>query len=465
MWIFSKLIIVSALFSLFLVYTQSNAYAPLAQWALEQDPVLSHVCDLVDTHIVCSEPYQTQVALLEEPIEKIVSLMDRLSVQKKSAFLSLFRSFVDLLEKRMYEVQDDAQLFKIVYIRFVLQDILYREEYREHALLLTERQMEGLVRRWWTGKELHKAVKQFFVQQLVRFNFPRFATRPYVGGTDHITTTWWDWTQYAVNTSVPVADALDRDIIQGLEAWQAGDEFIIGPDVWTEYFDINLFRTIDDLNSLWYQVVSHRTRINRDEEYRRKNIATAFNHIGAVRIINPWETFAYLDQIQFDAWSQWLYLSGKVIFLDEEVDQYWWGLCGWSTALYQGTVLNTWLSFSTRNHSKRYTSLYTAEINGERISTPGIDSTIYYPYLDLAITNIADYPIILVSNYNGLYDAKEEVFTLWYPTERGSAVFVSKEKKIFELQKKWWWTRESMWACYTWNINDELVKRCYKEIF
>jgi|GEM_PF-2987886 len=47
------------------------------------------------------------------------------------------------------------------------------------------------------------------------------------------------------------------------------------------------------------------------------------------------------------------------------------GICGSSTALYQGILTNTALDITKqRNHTRWYGDLYPAVINGEMITTP-----------------------------------------------------------------------------------------------
>jgi len=78
-----------------------------------------------------------------------------------------------------------------------------------------------------------------------------------------------------------------------------------------------------------------------------------------------------MQDSNFDPSEQQLYEDGFVIFLDEEVEDYGGGLCGGSTAIYQGIVTNKSLSRpALRNHSKWYTHLYSATIDGEWVDTP-----------------------------------------------------------------------------------------------
>lgn len=229
-------------------------------------------------------------------------------------------------------------------------------------------------------------------------------------------------------------------------------------------WNVYLFKSADDLKSLWYTLVSHRSRVSNDKQYRRTNIATSFDQIWHVRVLNPGDELSFLHDSWFDPWPQQLYEYGAVIFLDEEKQDYGGGLCGWSTALYQWTVTNTALSKpALRNHSKRYHYLYNATIDGQYITTPWIDSTIYSWSLDLRLRNEEEHPIILVSNFEGEYGEVEEVFTLGYASDRWSATYVSSRPYHTSLAS-WSWSRPVVGTCYTWNINGNLKESCYKEV-
>ncbi|MBP7008156.1 VanW family protein [Patescibacteria group bacterium] len=51
-------------------------------------------------------------------------------------------------------------------------------------------------------------------------------------------------------------------------------------------------------------------------------------------------------------------------------------------------------------------------MNGTKISTPGIDATVFAGSTDLTITNTSDHPIIIALNFNGSYGGVEEVLSL-----------------------------------------------------
>jgi len=225
--------------------------------------------------------------------------------------------------------------------------------------------------------------------------------------------------------------------------------------------DINLFTQATDLNDLWYEIVSHRTRVNQDNDNRRYNIMTAFAKMGNVLVLNPWQKVSFLNDIDFDDWPKLNYKYGLSIIGDEEIMDYGGGICGSSTALYQGILTNTALDITKqRNHTRWYGDLYPAVINGEMITTPWLDSALYGPILDLHFTNTRDYPIIIVANYDGTVWGTEEVFSLGRAQDRGSFEFVSSRKTSTvdsngDTLRGW---------CYTWTVNGEQRTSCYKKV-
>lgn len=232
--------------------------------------------------------------------------------------------------------------------------------------------------------------------------------------------------------------------------------------VWLK--DIQLYKTKEDLDRLWYRVVSHRHRKNYDPEYRRFNISTALQKYWATRIIVPWEEIAYLEAIEYDAKEQQNYKSWITVVLDEDQDEYGWGLCWWSTAIYQWVLTNKALELTEwRNHSKRFTNLYKAKINGEETGSAGLDSTVYDGYIDLKIKNIRDYPIILVTAYDWSYGGEEIVLTLWLEQDQWSYTYSSSYSVHSELfiDKK---PRNVMWSCFHREVNWEDQQSCYKVV-
>lgn len=202
-----------------------------------------------------------------------------------------------------------------------------------------------------------------------------------------------------------------------------------------------------DLEALGYQVVSSRYRTNYDAAYRRHNIITAFKFLGHIRVLNPGESIRYLKDAQFDERGRKNYKNGLAIVSNDEISVYGGGICGGSTAAYQGFLTNTALDLGARNHSRWFSDLYTATINGKKITTPGIDATVYARSLELVVKNISDHPVVLIMNYNGQRGGIEEIMTLGLESDKGSLEFVGKKG-----------------SCYTRKINGKNKTSCYKEI-
>jgi hypothetical protein len=156
---------------------------------------------------------------------------------------------------------------------------------------------------------------------------------------------------------------------------------------------------------------------------------------------------------QYDGLKQENYVEGYAIIEWEEEKDYGWWMCGASTAIYQWILTNAWLQVTKlRNHSKRYSNLYTAYINHEKVETPWIDSAVYYGQIDLTMKNITPNPIILVMNYDGSWWWQEEVFTLSLWAHKWAFEFIS-------------WERWHDWWCYSRLINGKKETSCYKEIW
>lgn len=315
----------------------------------------------------------------------------------------------------------------------------------EFLVLMRRTMLRGLIEQWFDG----------------------FINLPY----KDLDTSWLisaDLATSSVYVSSPVYewDALDLWLMSQYPWFdlQARDVVLSPSTYGTRKWQVHLFKTTEDLEALWYELVSHRTRINKDEGYRRTNIATSFDQIGHVRVLNPGDELSFLEDSNFDPYNKQLYQNGFVIFLDEEKEDYGGGLCGWSTAIYQWIVTNAWLSRpKLRNHSKWYHHLYDAQIDGQAIATPGIDSTIYSSSLDLRLRNETDHPMVLVLNYEWGYDEQEEVFTIWYSTDRGSLTYKWSRPYYTSLNTKNW-AKKVTWQCHTWDINGEERESCYKEV-
>ena len=283
----------------------------------------------------------------------------------------------------------------------------------------------------------HRRLKQIFIRQLISQWYTGFVTTPPIVIT-------LSWSSYVWSWRVWRSDSLDIAISQSV--WP-----IISISI-DPTRRINLFQSYEDLQVLWYVITSSRSRINRDTAARRHNISQSFEQIWPTRVININEKFTFLDKSNYDPGEQKLYQKWYVIKWDEEIPEYGGWICWASTAIYQWIVSNRaiWV-IQARSHSNRYRNLYPATIDGIYIKTPGIDSTVYAWSLDLVFRNISDYPIILVTNYDGVFKSKEDVFVLSMPADKGSIQFVKQYKK---------WKLD----CYDWLINTKKRSSCFKAI-
>lgn len=313
----------------------------------------------------------------------------------------------------------------------------------------------------WSEEELSSSLRRVFISKLVSAGFSGFVTRypdytlSYASGG-----TLFAWTGIA-NSGLDQLDFwIHKNIVAAGILSGSVAQLLLPESVYSQWKGIELFQSIEDLQQMGYEVVSFRTRINKDQGYRRHNIATAFHLFGNIRVVNPWQILSFYKNIDYDPTLKKNYLNGTIIKDDREIPEYGWGICGGSTALYQGMVTNTALErLQVRSHSKWYHALYTATINGTKITTPGIDSTIYNGSPDLVFQNITDHPIIVVSNYNGVYGSGEENFTLWFASDKGSLEYIGSEPKNFVVDGK-----KRRGKCYTWKINGIEKKSCYNQL-
>lgn len=294
-------------------------------------------------------------------------------------------------------------------------------------------------------------------------------SHPYTNANDLINLD--SHTGYTISDDITESDSLDVYLDAKLARYTSGSllsnaiiitqAITIPQDTRSQRSDLYFFKNQWDLDYLGYQIVSSRTRINKDKESRRFNIMTAFAKLGNILVLNPGQELSYLRDIDYDGGLKVNYKYGLSIIGDEEIQDYGGGICGSSTALYQGILTNKALDITKRrSHSRRYSDLYTAKINGELITTPGGDSVLYGPSLDLHLSNARDYPIIIIANYDGSLWGQEQVFSLWKAQDHGSMEFISSYKTTTQDSDG----KTLRWWCYTWNINGELVKSCYKKV-
>jgi len=326
-----------------------------------------------------------------------------------------------------------------------------------------------------TDPEPHQAIRSIAMHQLIDLWFTDFVSDPYTHSEDKPYITTSDGTMsgdLVVQELWTVTDALDDYISMSISRSKTQQErkdtdktsLHFSWTVYDQWSGIYLFQRAQDLMQQWYEIVSHRSRKNTDPQYRRHNISTAFAEFGSVRVVAPGESIRFLDEINYDPLEWKKYMQWYVIVQDEEQPEYGGWLCWASTALYQWILTNTALAPTEwRAHTKRYGDLYNAQINGEYISTPGIDSTIYDGHIDFELTNTAAYPIILVLNYDGEYGGIEEVFSLAKTQDIWSYNLISQRRNssTIYIDGK---PKSVRWWCYIWEVNGEERQSCYKEV-
>jgi hypothetical protein len=305
----------------------------------------------------------------------------------------------------------------------------------------------------------HERIRLLILKTMISKWFSGFIPTPFTDGNNKIGLLFnTGFVDFVLLEDITQKDVLDNLIINKLIQYKnkishsiPTNGLTITQQEYENLHDIYLFKSNEDLYKLWYEVVSYRYRTSHDAAYRRYNISLAFSMLGNIRIINPHETFSFQNTIrnvdQANLWwnfKVWFAIVGGV-----NVPLYWWGLCGASTAFYQWVLTNTAIEITERYpHTKRYANLYDSVVNWQVINTPGLDSTVFFPTRDIQVTNIRDYPLIVVMNYDGSIGWLEEAFSLAKITDK------------WTLQYKW-----STKKCYVREINGTDVSSCYQRIY
>lgn len=311
--------------------------------------------------------------------------------------------------------------------------------------------------------QFFRKIRVSIVQSLLNMQYSNFITQPYQDWTNLITVQSWDFT---IHTAIETKDMLDTLLTNKLSLFRSDFNQIkklnkhlefsaidVTAQDYQDLWAIFLYKTEQDLRDLWYELISRKSRINTDVEYRRRNISAAFHNIGMVRLLKPGEIFSTLKELHYVP-NQWLYnyVEWLVTVGNGATMIYGGGLCGVATALYQWALTNLGLSLIDYSpHSTYYRNLYEAEVNGIMVKDPWLDATIFSPIFDLKLQNIRDYPIIIGFTFDGLSGSQEQVFTLAKPQDRGSFEFIRSYMK---------WT----YSCFTWKINGENRTNCYRHV-
>ncbi len=365
----------------------------------------------------------------------------------------------------------DDLLHDMPYVFTQIDFLLAKQRIYEHAsasaeivYVIDSDDLVSLLKTSDSFEQFIRSVRIGVVKHLLEQQYPAFITQPYSRDVDEaiVLQSW----AYTLMKPIIAQDSLDVLLFSKL-SWFA-DNFIdikrylsslifvpvtIDAQEYDSLWALYLFKTEQDLRDLWYELVSRKSRINEDRDYRRHNIMAAFHNIWTVRILMPGQIFSTLKELHYRPGQEWYpYVEWLVTVGDGATMIYWWGLCGVATALYQWSLTNLWLSVIDYSpHSTYYRNLYEAEINGVMIKDPGLDATIFSPVFDLKLQNVRDYPIIIGFSYDGQSGSNEQVFTLAKAQDKGTFEFVRSSMK---------WTN----TCFTRKINGQLRTNCYKHV-
>lgn len=315
-------------------------------------------------------------------------------------------------------------------------------------------------------EEFSHKLRISLIKFLIDDQYSNFLNQPYQeNGNGKIIQQSWDFKVLKDITTKDMLDTLltnksslfQRDFIQikKLNKHLEFSPITINTQEYQNLWPVFLFKNEQDLRDLWYELISRKSRINTDPDYRIHNIYTAFNNIWNVRLIMPGETFSLARELHYNPNFEdgnEAYVAGFATFGAGARMIYGGGLCGVATAFYQWTLTNLWFALvEYKAHSTYYRNLYEAEINGTMIKDPWLDATLYSPMFDLKVKNIREYPIITVFNFDGLSWSTEQVFTLSKVQDRGSFEYVG-------MYKRW------LNSCFTRDINWTKRTNCYRYI-
>jgi len=316
-----------------------------------------------------------------------------------------------------------------------------------------------------TFDEFFRKLRISLIQIMIDNQYPDFSNHPYEEGNNAIVLVSWD---FKVLKNIEHRDMLDTLLLNKIWLFQSDftqiknlkkhldfSSITITTQEYQNLWSVFLFKTEQDLRDLWYELISSKSRVNTDPDYRRYNIKTAFSNIGNVRLIMPNEIFSLGKEFHYSAsaddWSM-PYVSWFATFGNNAKMVYGWWLCGVATAFFQGTLTNLWLDLTQyKAHSIYYRNLYEAEIDGITITDPGLDATVYLPKFDLKIQNIRPYPIITVFDFDGLSWSNEQMFTLSKAQDKWSFQYL-------RTYKSW------LLTCFVWKINEENRTNCYRKV-
>jgi len=320
--------------------------------------------------------------------------------------------------------------------------------------------------------DFYQRTRISIIEKLIDKKFDRFVQMPYAPWTWNINLSgdfvYPDYPDFIVHKWIYDEDFLDwhlrkffrqykNELANFFVYWDIPENvdfsFTISESTISEWNNIFLFKSTQDLYDLGYVVSSYRLRENNDPQYRRTNIFVSLHNMWNIRILNPWEVFSFNNYTNYnkDSWDHtiqfWLWYGN--IWGIRSVR--WWWKCGASTSVFQTIMTNEWIEvIEDRNHTRHYYNLYNVDINWKNARIPGLDIAVYrLPAwsLDLKFKNIRDYPIIFVSMYDGSLWWIEEAFTLSRISDRWDYHFKYRNGN-----------------CFTWEINWEDLRRCYSAL-
>jgi len=313
--------------------------------------------------------------------------------------------------------------------------------------------------------EFYRQVRINIVAHLLELQYPQFITRPYDRQVSEAMVV--SWSDFVLLKPIVEQDNLDKFLFTkllgfathftNLQEYLSNLKFAsisINNEEYVNLWSIYLFKHEQDIRDLWYELVSWKTRVNEDRDYRRHNINAAFHNIGTLRLVMPWQIFSLAREFHYNSrrWRGYPYVDGLVTVGDGAVMMYGGGLCGVATALFQWILTNLGLPLiEYKAHSIYYRNLYEAEINGSMITQPWLDATIFSPSIDLKFKNIREYPIILGFAFDGLSGSNEQVFTLSKVEDKWSFEYI-------------WSFMRGTYSCFTWKINGKNMTNCYKQV-
>ncbi len=307
------------------------------------------------------------------------------------------------------------------------------------------------------------------IQMLISKNFDHFITMPFWPGSDFVHLTWSqvapEYPSYYMTTGIIVEDDLDIILLKKIEdlytnrSWfgkfsksSLADVVLTDEDI-KGLQKVYFFKTQKDLEDLGYVVSSYRTRINNDANWRKDNTFISYWNIGNVRVLNPQQTFSFMDEIHYNPAVKNRKLNtvfGLAIMWGVTRVKGGW-ICGASRGINAAIITNKAFDIITRyNHTKTWKHLYQNNINGKEYWIPGLDVAVYRMWggqKDFVFKNIREYPVILVMNYDGTSGWQEELFVLSKKEDRGELSYIG-----------------SKGNCYTWEANGESFRSCYNSV-